>query len=210
MIKSLFFMLSTWYCTWCSMIFFLLITLFPHPLQIFSNVFPLFMHVPTQDVSLLFSIVYDILYMFQHMVFFKFLYDRNLLPHSVHVCHLVFYEFPPKYHFFTFSRQTGFDILCMLHHLMFMNFSKIKIVFLHSPHACVLVFRKMFFMIHFIFTFLAGKIYWPLFTTFYPLFVIIFHEKITFFHVKHMVLHLMFDEFLSPHYTFFACTTILW
>ena len=76
-------------------------------------------------------------------------------------------------------------------------------------HACVLVFRKMFFLIHFIFTFLAGKIYRPLFTTFYPLFVIIFHEKITFFHVKHMVLHLMFDEFLSPHYTFIASTATL-
>ena len=99
--------------------------IFPAFTANFFKCFPHFMHVPTQDVSLLFSIVYDILYIFQHMVFFKFLYDRNLLPYSVHVCHLVFYEFLEKYHFLAFSRQTVFEILHMLHHLM--NFSKIKI-----------------------------------------------------------------------------------
>ena len=37
-------------------------------------------------------------------------------------------------------------------------------------HTCVLVFRKMSFLIHFIFTFLAGTIFRPLFTTFCYLF----------------------------------------
>ena len=58
----------------------------------------------------------------------------------------------------------------------------------------------MTFTIHLIFTFLAGIIFRPLFTTFCSCFVIIFLEKITFLRVKHMVLHLMFCEFLSRHY----------
>ena len=33
-------------------------------------------------------------------------------------------------------------------------------------------------------------------------------QKPLFFRIKHMVSHLMFDEFLSPHYTFLAYTAI--
>ena len=46
---------------------------------------------------------------------------------------------------------------------------------------CLLEFRKMTFTIHFIFTFLAGIIFRPLFTTFYPCFLLSFSKKITFF-----------------------------
>ena len=59
----------------------------------------------------------------------------------------------------------------------------------------------MTFTIHFIFTFLAGIIFRPLFIKFYPWFLFSFLKKITFFRVKHMVLHSMFFEFLNalPH-----------
>ena len=70
---------------------------------------------------------------------------------------------------------------------------------------CLLEFRKMTFTIHFIFTFLNIS------TTFhYVLFMFWYDrsQKSLFFHIKHMVLHLMFDEFLSPHNTFLACTVI--
>ena len=65
----------------------------------------------------------------------------------------------------------------------------------------LLGFRKMTFTIHLIFTSLAGMKLRPLFTTFCSCLVIIFLEKkITALHVKHMILHLMFYEFLSHHY----------
>ena len=44
-------------------------------------------------------------------------------------------------------------------------------------HACVLVFRKIPFLIHFIFTFLAGIIFRPLFTTFCYMFYFLSRKK---------------------------------
>ena len=46
---------------------------------------------------------------------------------------------------------------------------------------CLLVFRKMPFMIHFIFTPLTGKIFWPLFTTFCSCFDMIVLKNHSFF-----------------------------
>ena len=71
-------------------------------------------------------------------------------------------------------------------------------------HTCVLVFRKMSFLIHFIFTFLKGIIFRPLFTTFYPCFMIIFliitcfsHKLQLRGHSSWMEGNLMFDKFPS-------------
>ena len=46
---------------------------------------------------------------------------------------------------------------------------------------CLLEFCKITFTIYFIFTFLAGIMFKPLFTTFYPCFLLSFSKKITFF-----------------------------
>ena len=59
-----------------------------------------------------------------------------------------------------------------------------------------------------IFTFLAGIIFTPLFTTFSSCFVIIFLKKSP-FSVKYMVLHLMLYDFLSRKKCFLASTATL-
>ena len=79
--------------------------------------------------------------------------------------------------------------------------------YLHSLHviahdvlykkSCLFGFCKMTFTIHLIFTFLAGIIFRPLFTTFCSYFC--YHlsgKKIAVFRAKYMVLHLKFDEFV--------------
>ena len=62
----------------------------------------------------------------------------------------------------------------------------------------------MTFTIHLIFTFHAGIIFRPLFTTFCSCFVITSLEKI-----KHIVLHLLFYEFLSKKESFLVSTATL-
>ena len=77
------------------------------------------------------------------------------------------------------------------------EFLEVKITSNILHMNCLLGYCKMTFMIHLIFTSLAGMIFRPHFTTFGSCFVIIFLKEITFFHVQYMLQHKTFYEFFS-------------
>ena len=140
-----------------------------------------------------------------------FLEKKTFLQVRHIVLDLMFYEIPSwKKRFLGFTATSCLSIfsivyhtLYMLQHLIFNEFLEVNWFNIFHMN-CLLGFRKMTFTIHLIFTSHAGIIFSPLFTTFCSCFVITSLEKI-----KHIVLHLMFYEFLSKKESFLVSTATL-